>query len=313
MKKWLLLCTVLCATMAHAERQQIMLYDAWGSADRVEIDGRVIERESSSQSKESDAWWRNLLRNVRIIKNSDREGVAFALKIGENDVRAASGAEGYFQISSTLAKPLTAGWHVTAAQGLQQADTGEGRLLMIPTRNTFGVISDIDDTVVVSEVLDKSKLIANTFLNNPLQRKTFPGTAGFYKKLLAQNPELGAAPMFYLSASPRQLAENIAEFLAHNDFPKGVVITKQVNGDNRDPLLDQQKYKIGKIEKIFKSLPWVRFTLVGDDGERDPETYHEIQQRYPARVVAVYIRKVNPDRARAVYPGQLDLAAAAQK
>jgi phosphatidate phosphatase APP1 len=310
-----LISSIFAANLATADSNRIVLYDGWGHSEHYEIEGRVIEAERASSASANDSWLRNLWRNVRTMKNSEQGNVEIALTASGQTLRTHSNEEGYFQIKMTSKTPspseAVGGWRsINAEETSGNRAKSTGRILIVPKTNTTGIISDVDDTVIVSEVIDKSKLLQNTFLQNPTQRKTFPGTAAFYKKLLALNAEVNAAPMFYLSASPRQLAGNINAFLTHNDYPKGALITKQINGDERDPLIDQQTYKISKIEKIFASLPWVRFTLIGDDGEHDPEIYSAIQKKYPDRVSAIYIRKVHTDPARVTHSGQQDLAAA---
>jgi phosphatidate phosphatase APP1 len=69
-------------------------------------------------------------------------------------------------------------------------------------------------------------------------------------------------------------------------------------------------YKTAKIDELMTRLPWVRWVLVGDDGEKDPEIYQTVRERYPKRVRAVWIRRVHPDPNRARYAGQGDLATA---
>lgn len=304
----LLLCTLLLPLAAFADGNQVVLYDGYGSGEHFIVEGRVIEAEHRSQPNASDSWWRNLWRNFRLMKNSEKEDVVLTVTVGNSTTRAITDEEGYFRVAAAPAQALPPGWHAVAAHGKRAQ--GEGRLLIVPKTNTLGVISDIDDTVMVSEVPDKKKLLENTFLKNPQQRQTFPGTADFYRRLLAQNADPKAAPMFYVSASPRQLAGNIDAVLTQNNFPQGVLVTKQIGGNGRDPLTDQKQYKIGKIEAILEALPWVKFVLVGDDGELDPETYRAIQEKYPQRVSAIYIRRVSADANRATYPGQADLAQA---
>jgi phosphatidate phosphatase APP1 len=308
MKRLLLCALVFSAALAHADTHQVVIYDGFGSGERFTVEGRVIEEKTRSQAKPDDSWLSNLWRNFNFMRNSEKENVALTISIADNKMTVTSNEEGYIRVDAKPAKPLSAGWHTVKATAKRAQ--GEGRVLIVPQANTHGVISDIDDTVIVSEVNDKKKLLENTFLQNSTQRKTFPGTAAFYKTLLSKNAEPNAAPMFYLSASPRQLTNNITSFLTQNDFPPGPLITKLINSDERDPLLDQQKYKLAKIEIIFAALPWVNFTLVGDDGEFDPEIYRTIQEKFPQRVSAIYIRKVKADPNRASYPGQLDLATA---
>ena len=78
--------------------------------------------------------------------------------------------------------------------------------------------------------------------------------------------------------------------------------------DLRDPLTDQQNYKLGRIEAILQAFPDVQFMLIGDDGERDPEVYAEIARRYPQQISGVWIRRVSADPKRARIAGQQDLA-----
>ena len=307
----LLLSLLMLPLATWAAGNQALLYDCYGSSERFVIEGRVIEAERRSAVTESDSGYTNLWRNLRILKNADREAVTLVIQAAGLETPHKSGKEGYFSLIMTPQQPVSPGWQVVSAQGDRTA--GRGRLLIVPKSNTMGVISDIDDTVLISNVPDKSQLLKNTLLKNVKQRQTFPGTAEFYQRLLAQNADPKTAPMFYVSASPHQLAESMTELLAQNNFPQGVLLTKRVNGSGHDPWFDQQQYKISKIEAIFAALPWVKFVLMGDDGERDPEIYRTLQEKHPQHVAAIYIRKVHPDSKRKTYAGQLDLAAASSR
>jgi phosphatidate phosphatase APP1 len=186
--------------------------------------------------------------------------------------------------------------------------SGEGALLLLPPDNRRGLISDLDDTILVTGVNDKARMLGNTFLKNPAQREAVPAMAWLYKTVLASNPAPRAAPLFYLSASPRQLHGAIATFLKLNGFPDGVLITKRVTDDRTsEPLLDQMAYKLQKIEDILARTPGVHFVLVGDDGERDPDIYETVRRQHTERVEAIWIRRVNPQPVR-LPAGQLTLS-----
>ena len=305
MKLFLLLILLLPSTV-WAGSNHVLLYDGYGSSQSFVIEGRIVAAEKLSAPKDDDAWHRNLRRTLSTMKNSERENVKIQLSVGGNVARASSDEEGYFRVTITPTQALAPGWHTVTARG--KNTQGEGRVLIVPRVNTLGVISDVDDTALISEVPDKTKLLKNTFLKNPIQRQTFPGTGDFYRRLLAQNDDPKTAAMFYVSASPRQLTQNIQACLTRNDFPPGALVTKQISGHGHDPLFDQKQYKIHKIESIFVALPWVNFVLVGDDGERDPETFQALKDKYPERIAAIYIRKVHPDPQRKTYAGQMDLS-----
>ena len=269
----------------------------------------MVEARSEVGPKPADHWWTNLWRNLRRISNDEQENVRLTLAVAGQSWSVVSDDEGYFRLAATLQDASRSGWQRVSARAGDAV--GTGALLLVPAQNTLGIISDIDDTILVSAVADKSELLKNTLLKNALQRDAVPGAARWYARLAARNPQPAAAPIFYLSASPRQLYRNIETFLAHAGFPRGVLITKRVTDDaTSEPLLDQRAYKTAHIETLLHRLPRVRFVLVGDDGEQDPETYHDIQSRYPQRIEAVYIRHVNRDPKRARFAEQRDLAGA---
>jgi phosphatidate phosphatase APP1 len=258
-----------------------------------------------------DSWFVNLKRTLRRLINDEQKKVPLRVQCGTGVWRTQTDAEGYFRIESPLPSGDSAGWQ-TVEVATERGDTRTtGSLLAVPPENRLGIISDLDDTILVSDVADKSELVHTTLFVNYAQRQAVPGTAAFYTRLARRNPRPEAAPIFYLSASPRQLQSGIQVFLDKNHFPRGVLITKKVTDDKTsDPLTDQVRYKVGRIEQLLTTLPQVRFVLVGDDGERDPETYDEIRRRHPERIEAVWIRKVNRNGDRPVYPGQRDLAEA---
>lgn len=295
-----------------ADPVSVIVYPGYGYGGSFVVEGRVVEAHDLARDRESDAWWRNLWRNLRRMVNDEQEDVPVTLTLGDGRWSVVTDEEGYFRLAGAVPSGATAGWRTVnvRARGASTA----GAVLLVPENATLGIISDVDDTILVSDVADKSELLKNTLLKNPTQRKAVPGVADFYRRLAARDARPAAAPIFYLSASPRQLAFNIQKFLDRAGFPRGVLITKKVTDDaTGEPLFDQRAYKIAHIEELLRRLPHVKFVLVGDDGEQDPQIYHEIQVRYPDRVVAVYIRHVNPDPARHRFDAQGDLMAATRR
>jgi phosphatidate phosphatase APP1 len=235
----------------------------------------------------------------------EEKGVPLLLTFSGRTWVLRSDDDGYFALRGETPSRLVPGWQslrVRIAGGMASADFS---LLVVPDGEILGIISDVDDTVVVSEVSDRSRLLAHTFLENYLQRRAVPGLAEFYRSIAARNAPPDATPVVYLTASPRHLLPAIRAFLEHNGFPAGTIIGKKVtDGEGGDPLLDQERYKLERIEAILADLPGVRFVLSGDDGERDPEVFRAVRERHPSRVDAVYIRRVSGNLARPVYEGQ---------
>lgn len=165
---------------------------------------------------------------------------------------------------------------------------GSSRLL---GRTGLTVISDIDDTVKVSHVTDKKKLLAKTF-TEPFEAA--PGMAERYRKLADD----GAA-FIYVSSSPWQLYPVLSEGLAAPEFPHTPAFHLKTFRlkDKRvfDLTADPFEAKVARIESIIAAHPQRDYILVGDTGERDPEVYAAIAQAHPRGVKRVMLRNVTEE------------------
>ena len=159
-----------------------------------------------------------------------------------------------------------------------------GRVQFIEPQG-LSVISDIDDTIKVSQVHDRQALLANTFLR---PYKPVPGMAQLYHAWAHR----GAA-FHYVSSSPWQLWNPLDGFLQEFNFPFGDIHLRKFRVKDRsffEVFKDSHEGKGIAIDRLFQRYPRRRFILVGDSGERDPEIYAERARRYPNRVVHIFIR-----------------------
>jgi len=155
----------------------------------------------------------------------------------------------------------------------------------------LSVISDIDDTIKITEVRDRQATLRNTFLR---EFQPAPGMAQFYQTLARSNH----AAFHYVSASPWQLYEPLSKFGRSNSFPAGTFHLKPFRWKDRSFLSlfgDPVKYKLSVIEPILKQFPKRQFILIGDSGERDPEIYGELARRHPKQITRIYIRNVTSE------------------
>ena len=152
----------------------------------------------------------------------------------------------------------------------------------------ISVISDIDDTIKITEVRNKEATLRNTFLR---EFQAVPGMAEFYQALARSN---GAA-FHYISASPWQLYEPLAALVASNGFPAGTFELKEFRWKSRkffNLFASPEKYKPGVIEPLLKQFPKRTFVLIGDSGERDPEIYGALARKFPEQIFRILIRDV---------------------
>jgi phosphatidate phosphatase APP1 len=283
-----------------------VLYYAYGSNGRAVLEGRVIDHQVAHPPALLDTPRANLRRNLRLLFNKERPFFPVSAALRGHHWRTHTDVEGYFRIELHGLESLTPGWHeVKASAGAAVASIP---MLLAPPQNVHGVISDFDDTLMVTEVVRFRRMLANTFLRNPLQRRVVPGMPALFDAFAARNPLPAAAPIFYVSASPRQLHMPLQAVLDHHGFPPGVLITKRITNDaTREPLRDQLRYKMKRFEEILERAPHVTFTLIGDDGERDPEIFETLRERHPERVAEIWIRRVHPDPSRPRIARQGDL------
>ncbi len=160
-----------------------------------------------------------------------------------------------------------------------------GEVQLIPEEG-LTVISDVDDTIKISEVLDKKVLIKNTFVK---PYKTTEGFPEYYKALQKQG-----AYFHYVSASPWQLQPSLKPFMDEH-YPKGTITLRDFrlkDSSLLNFLKSSAEYKIGQINSIIKRYPKHQFILIGDSGEHDPDVYAKIYQLFPKNIKAIQIRAV---------------------
>jgi hypothetical protein len=161
----------------------------------------------------------------------------------------------------------------------------DGRVLVIKPGG-ISVISDIDDTIKISDVHDKRQLLANTFVR-PYRRA--PGMQALYRHW---HNDLGYA-FHYVTSSPWQLYVPLSRFMHANGYPVGSFHMKYFRWWDRTFLnvfKSSRRHKLSSIKAILDRFPKRRFILVGDDGEQDPEIYGTIARRHPGKIIRILIR-----------------------
>lgn len=149
------------------------------------------------------------------------------------------------------------------------------------------VISDIDDTIKISEVADRSKLITNVLAR---RYAAVPGMAEIYR----QWASAGVACHF-VSASPWQLYWSLVRFCRHAGFPPATYHLKKWRlrePSTLDLFKASAELKIDAIEQIIRDFPGRRFLLVGDSTQKDPEVYGELLRRRESQIALALIRNV---------------------
>jgi phosphatidate phosphatase APP1 len=173
--------------------------------------------------------------------------------------------------------------------------------VLVPTaRAQRVIISDIDDTVMVTGVAHKLLMLWRLFAKPGASRVPFPGVAAFYRALHAGATGDQQNPMLYVSRAPWTIYPELDRFFALHRIPIGPVLQLRDWGISfHHPLpRRQQRHKLDVIEQMLALYPDLPFVLLGDSGQHDPEVYAEVARNHPRRIQAVYIRDVTGDAQR---------------
>lgn len=291
-------------------RHPIMIqpYVGYGTAERCFLHGRVLE-DRIQHDIDADASRLYNLFTVYLHANSN--------EIKEALLRVTQGAqiwyvttddEGYYTLE--IEKQNAPGWQqfqlelldapLLSAEKVAETTTAVADLFVPHPTAEFGVISDIDDTILISEATNLLRAVSLMLLQNAHTRTPFAGVSAFYHALQAGRtsdtpPDLN--PIFYVSSSPWNLYDMLTEFFALQNIPRGPLFLQDY-GITPDQLIiaSHESHKKRCISHVLDTYPELPFVLMGDSGQKDPEIYQQIVAEYPGQILAVYIRDVTNDQ-----------------
>jgi phosphatidate phosphatase APP1 len=299
------------ARVAHAafgdEPFEIVAYDGYGSANRAHVYGRVLEKRNVGASTDTDSTLKNLLYTYRRAEADPLARADVTVEYAGIKTAMTTDNEGFFGGWIDLDSSVDGDeeWHgysvelVAAGKPDRQNVKGSADVLVARPSARFGVISDLDDTVIQSRVSNFLQAARTVMLGNARTRLPFPGVAAFYRALRNGNGGDEKNPIFYVSSSPWNIYDVIAEFMDLQDVPKGPIILR--DWDIVWSALSSARHFDHKgvaIRNIMNLYPDLQFILIGDTSQHDPEIYSQIVREFPDRVAAIYIRDVTRNAQR---------------
>lgn len=284
----------------------IIAYRGYGTPQRLMFTGRVLRDEGFAMSSGTDSGWRNLREFYKRLETDEVPGARLRARFESVEKEVVADRNGYFNVEIEPAQPLdTPGWHTVDLELINPQPMlgnkpvrAEAQVLVPPAAARFGVISDIDDTVLWTNVTNKLKMLLMLARSNAHTRKPFKGVAAFYRALHRGAGGNEGNPIFYVSSSPWNLYTQLTDFLSVQHIPSGPLLLKQLGVKTLFSSNRHHNHKLHNIERIMQTYPHLPFVLIGDSGEKDPEIYGEVVKKYPQRIRVIYIRNVNPDPSR---------------
>ncbi|NML17600.1 App1 family protein [Azohydromonas caseinilytica] len=283
---------------------EIAPYLGWGTPRRLQLGARVLRLVAHRAPQASDPAWRNLISVWRRLASDEVPRARVRTTLGPLSVETQADDEGHVQLVLEPGAPLQPGWHAVELELLSPLPRdaapvrATARALVPPDTARFGVISDLDDTVIWSHVSNRLRMLALLLSSNAHTRKPFEGVAALYRALHDGASGAEGNPVFYVSSSPWNLYAPLTEFLRLQGLPEGPLMLKDFGDHMLFAPLDHRGHKLRHIEQVLATYAALPFLLIGDSGEQDPEIYAQAVRDFPGRVRAVYIRSVDPDPAR---------------
>nr|WP_159500053.1 phosphatase domain-containing protein [Microbacterium sp. 18062] len=196
-------------------------------------------------------------------------------------------------VDTVLPARLAPGWQSIRAT-VENGEATPMRVLVIGDDIRFGVVSDVDDTVMVTALPRPFLAAWNSFVLNEHARQPVPGMSVLLERVVQGNP---AAPVIYLSTGAWNIAPTLSRFLRRHLFPSGAMLLTDWGPTHDRWFRSGKEHKATNLDRLAREFPKITWLLVGDDGQRDDEIYTAFAAAHPAQVAAVAIRRLTPAEA----------------
>lgn len=280
---------------------QIVPYRSYGTLNRLYVKGRLLEDKQIRKATAEDNLFTRVMAMYQRFESDEVSGGRLKVTVQDQAYEVTTNDEGYFVVNIEPASPLswTDMWHevqielIDAPFKFKQGLNTTAEVLVPPLDAEYGIISDIDDTIVKTTATNLLAMSRNTFLHNAYTRLPFAGVKEFYRSLQLGRNGKRNNPFFYVSSSPWNLYDLLVDFMDLNDIPEGPLLLRDFGLDiNKAGSTDHMGHKFHEIQNILTTYPELNFVLIGDSGQEDPKIYREVVKRFPGRILAIYIRDV---------------------
>lgn len=284
----------------------IKLYRGYVNDQELIVFGHVFSSWAPDKYEIDRKGYRHAKSVFKMFTIDPMKNVRVNLKFKDLEVSTKTLDDGYFRFTIPYNEFLESGWHKFSVS-CQLNDKGiveQGELLK-PFKSKLGIISDIDDTFLMSYTHNFFKKLYVVLTQNINNRKLYDDVVPHYQALsLAGQEEEGSFnSFFYVSSSEWNLYEFILQFTRLHDLPKAIIKLKKIKTGLGDFLFSgrgSHDHKFIKIKDIISFYPVLDYVLLGDDSQKDPYLYERVCKIFPTNVKAVYIRQTRRGKKKRV-------------
>jgi phosphatidate phosphatase APP1 len=264
----------------------VIPYTGYGSPGWMRVLCRVVltRGDKASQRIAKVRGWRSFL-SIPVV------GAVVTITVGGIEHQMIADRGGV--VDDRLDVHLEPGWHTISIK-VEGTEAVFAPVFIIDPTSAFGIISDIDDTVMVTALPRPFLAAWNTFVLDEHARRPVPGMAVLYERIVRSHPN---TPVIYLSTGAWNVAPTLNRFMERNLYPPGPLLLTDWGPTHDRWFRSGREHKVSTLERLAAELPAVRWLLIGDDGQHDEEIYAQFAERHPKNVAAIAIRQLSPGEA----------------
>jgi phosphatidate phosphatase APP1 len=175
----------------------------------------------------------------------------------------------------------------------QDSELSKGKLLIYPPSSKIGIICDLDDTIIRSDLFGWVRAIWLALFSNPREREPVQGMNRFLMTIQRQFP---SAKFFFVSTTAWNMSYYIKRFLVANHFPFGPLVLRDWGFEEEQGFTSGEQHKLTSIRSLFERFPGTQWILIGDNGQSDCRIYADILSAFPHKVRAIFIRQIRKNK-----------------
>ena len=276
----------------------IQPYRGYANKERLYLKGRVLEDENFFRGK-STKQIHQVINNIKRFETDEVPEAKLKIRCNGQEFECITDYEGYFTLDVAWEAPVLEASNtwvpvtyelLTLRQDNGEKITATGMVYMPSSTADYGVITDIDDTILQTYVssLFRLKMLYTTLVKDAKERLPVQGMVALFKAFEKGFDKKRTNPIFYISHSPWNIYDLLTAFLKLQGFPKGPVLLRDFG---LRPSGNYKDHKLSAIRHLLQTYPDLPFIMLGDAAESDADFYIEIANEFPERIKAIYIRE----------------------
>ncbi|MFD2697731.1 App1 family protein [Mesonia sediminis] len=286
--------------------KDLKIYRGYANQRKILIMGHVFEKNTPDIFKLDRKGWKHAKQVFQMFRVKTLANISITISFGNIRQTTKTLDDGHFRVMIPYEKSLSSGWHTfkVTVNDEKQTLSKKGEFIK-PYPGEYGIISDIDDTFLISHSNNFFKKLYVMLTKNLYKRKVFTGVVNHYRELeqLGREDKNKNNAFFYVSSSEWNLYNFISAFTDLHRLPKGVLQLKEIKNGIRDFIKTgrgDHQHKFYKIRHIVEFYPELQFILLGDDSQKDAKIYQDIIKIFPANIYAVYIRQTTQNKKKEI-------------